>query len=283
MQVKKAGTRPTAQVLVRSADGEVRVERRDVERIDAERVIRVEQDASARRVRSPDDVRQVGDPLARIEDHLRDHDQVRARPDGRLDVRGREETVGARLDERKRDAPAARVFAQDHVERIELATRGHDTRRRIVRVEDRAQALCRAGLGHDAVRARRAEEPREPPAIGVHLRLPRVPRAAQLRVPRGQRFAHVVLGRIERAAKRMIREIDAVAPCAAHVGEQRRDVARERVVRQRTRTECGDGRLDPLDGGLRCVHARSGGDLPPMTVRTSISSGKNALSSARLR
>ena len=69
---------------------------------------------------------------------------------------------GARLDQRQRDAAAPRVLAQDDVERIELAARGHHARHAVVRVEDRAQALAGAGLGHDAVGARRAEQTRQP-------------------------------------------------------------------------------------------------------------------------
>ena len=56
MQVKKARARAAAQVLVAAADGEIDVERRDVDRKHAERVVDVEQHASAGRVRRRDDV-----------------------------------------------------------------------------------------------------------------------------------------------------------------------------------------------------------------------------------
>ena len=76
----------------------------------------------------------------------------------------------------------------------------------------------------------------------------------------------------------MVGEVDAVAPCGAHAGEERRDVARERVLGERPVAERRDGRLDraaTVAAGA-CMRAL-GATCAPMTVRTSISSGKNAL------
>ena len=78
-----------------------------------------------------------------------------ARAPMRVDnVAGVEPAAFARLDHREVDAPAARVLAQDDVERIELAARGDDARRGVQRVQHRAQPLPCAGLGHDRVGAR---------------------------------------------------------------------------------------------------------------------------------
>ena len=71
-------------------------------------------------------------PLAGIEHHLRHDDEIDSRADRRDDVVRREPSVGARLDERERDAAAPRVLAQDHVERVELAARRDHARRAVV-------------------------------------------------------------------------------------------------------------------------------------------------------
>ncbi len=128
--VEEARAGAAAQVLVAAAHREVDAERSDVDREHAERVIDVEQHPRAGRVRAGDDGRQLRHDLPGLEHHLRDDDEVGAGHDRGDDVVGREVAVVARLDERERDAPAARVLAQDHVERIELAAGGDDARRR---------------------------------------------------------------------------------------------------------------------------------------------------------
>jgi hypothetical protein len=67
----------------------------------------------------------------------------------------------------------------------------------------------------------------------------------------------------------MIREVDAVALRREHSRKQRRDVRADPLFGQRARPEAGDGRLDALGRTGCSAH------FAPMTVRTSINSGKN--------
>ncbi len=194
-------------------------------------------------------------------------------------------------DERQRDAAASRVLAQDDVERIELAARRDHARHGVVRVEDRAQALARARLGNDAIGARGAQQAGETRPIRAHLVEPRVPRAAHVRIPRGEPFAHVVVGRVERTAERMVGEVDAVAPLREHAREERRDVPLHARFRERAVAERRDAALTSVNVVLRasrfeacsCSGAALRAHGLPITVRTSISSGKNGRSSARFR
>ncbi len=158
MQVQETCAGAAAQVFVAATDGEIDVQRRDVDRKDAERVVNVQQQAPAGLVGCRDDLRKVGQPLSGVEDHLRNHHEVALAADGFQDIARLEAAIAAWLDEGERDAPAPRVFAQDHVQRIELASRRHDARNRVERVEDRAQPLARAGLRHHAIGARRVQQ-----------------------------------------------------------------------------------------------------------------------------
>src|SRR5438105_8651713 len=129
-------------------------------------MIDVDEHTRAGRVRSGDQRGQLWKDLAGIEDDLRDDDEIGAGARrGKKVVRG-ELSVLPRFDERQRDAPAARVVAQDHVDRIELAARRNYARYRVVAVENGAQALSRTRLGHDAIVARHAEKSREARAMG---------------------------------------------------------------------------------------------------------------------
>src|SRR5438270_8947606 len=146
-------------------------------------MIDVDEHTRAGRVRSGDQRGQLWKDLAGIKDDLRDDDEIGASARrGKKVVRG-ELSVLPRFDERQRDAPAARVVAQDHVDRIELAACRYHTRYRAVAVEHCAQTLPRARLGHDAIVARRPEKSREARAMSAHLVKPRVPRIAQALLP----------------------------------------------------------------------------------------------------
>src|SRR5207344_1288178 len=87
---------------------------------------------------------------------------------------------------------------------------------------------------------------------------------------------HIVVDGVERAAERMVGEIDAIAECRAHARKERRYVALQPRFGQRAAPQRGLDRRSVTR--IRPVH----GDAP-MTVRTSISSGKNVWSSAFLR
>ena len=110
--VQEARARAAAQVLVAAADGEVDVERRDVDRKHAERMVDVEQHARAGGVRAGDDRRQVRQHLPGLEHHLRDHDEVGARHDrGEHDPRRRSRRPRAARPASARCARAARTRA----------------------------------------------------------------------------------------------------------------------------------------------------------------------------
>src|SRR5438105_7725343 len=97
----------------------------------------------------------------------------------------------------------------------------------------------------------------------------------------GQGFADVVLGCIERSTERMIGEIDSIAKRELVAREKRRHVALQRTFCQRSRTERSCRGFDAL--AARRVNAHAGAGSAPISVRTSINSGKNECSSARLR
>src|SRR5437763_2821381 len=97
----------------------------------------------------------------------------------------------------------------------------------------------------------------------------------------GQGFADVVLGCIERSTERMIGEIDSIAKRELVAREKRRDVALQRTFGQRSLTERNYRRFDALAARRAIAHAGAGS--APISVRTSINSGKNECSSARLR
>ena len=86
----------------------------------------------------------------------------------------------------------------------------------------------------------------------------------------GQPLAHIVFGRVERTSERMVREIDAVALGIEHPGKKRRDVLAHGTFGQRPGSE---GRRQI---GRRRSRRRHDFATGPMSVRTSISSGKNA-------
>ncbi len=182
------------------------------------------------------------DPLPGIEDHLRHDDEIDGCADRIEHVAGVKPAAVARRDERELDAAAARVFAQDDVERVELAAcRDHaGTLIGFIRIENRAQALSGARLRDHAIAARGVHETRESRAISVHLGHPCIPRAAHIGVPRGKAFAHVGLDRVERTAEGMIGEIDAFGAGRPRAGEKRRDMRCERGFGQRTVAERGD-------------------------------------------
>ena len=137
-------------------------------------------------------------------------------------------------------------------------------------------------LGTIAVGARHAQQRRETRTMRRDLRAPRVPCAAQFGVPVREALANVVLGGVERTAERVVGEVDALAV---------RELVRARTAARRgARTALAvsspgpsarGGGVDAL-GGRRSVHRRASG-CAPIAVRTSISSGKNVWSSARLR
>ena len=162
-------------------------------------------------------------------------------------------------------APAPRVLAQDHIERIELAARGDDARDAVARIEHGAQALPRARLRHDAIGTRRSGERGEPRAERGHLRAPVVPRVAQPGIPERRALrAHRLPSR--RAAGRANGWRDRCARAA-------RAATREKSGAMCSRTNASVSGPDP-GGNARCIVMRSAAG--PMNVRTSISSGKNA-------
>src|SRR6185436_15638773 len=128
------------QVFVTATDGEVDIERHDVDREHAQRVIDIEQHSPASAMYRSNHAGQVLQPLPGCEYHLRDYDEVGARADGAHDIGCIEATVGTRFDQRERDTAAARVFAEDHVQRIEFARRRHHAGNRVERVEDGANS-----------------------------------------------------------------------------------------------------------------------------------------------
>ena len=162
-------------------------------------------------MRRADECCDIVESLPGVEDNLRDDDQIGTAADRGHDVVVLEAAVRTRLDERQRDAPAPCILAQDHVDRVELAAQRDDARddRGVERVQNRAQSLTGAGLRHDAVAARCAQQSREPVAIRRALGHPRVPRAAHAVVPRRESLAHVVVHRIERPAERVVGEVNA--------------------------------------------------------------------------
>src|SRR5207248_9646567 len=128
MHVQKARARTSAKIFVTTADSEVDIHRRDVNRKDAERMIDIEQQLSAASMCCRNDLSNVAKSLPGVEDHFGNDDEVR-RCGNRIDNVPRvEPAVVKRLDKRQQDATAPRVLAQDHVERVELAARRHDTR-----------------------------------------------------------------------------------------------------------------------------------------------------------
>ena len=66
----------------------------------------------------------------------------------------------------------------------------------------------------------------------AHLVSPGVPRVAQLSVPLSKSFSDIVARGVERAAERMIGEVDAVAIRGKHAREKRRHVRANGVLRQ---------------------------------------------------
>src|SRR4030095_6622224 len=119
----------------------------------------------------------------------------------------------------------------------------------------------------DAIGPWRADQLRESRAPCAHFGAPVVPRVAELRVPMGQSFAEIFACRVERAAERVIGEIDAVTMRRQHAGEKWNHVIAHGVFCQRTLAE----RRKTVRYGR--FHRRLSA---PMTVRTSINSGKNS-------
>ena len=151
---------------------------------------------------------------------------------------GGERAVVTRLDQRERDPAAPRVLAQDHVERIEFAARRDDARRRVVRVQHGAQSLPGAGLRHDAIGTRRAEE-RARAARGTRpSRRPTRPTHRPCRAYHAASPSRTSSSRrVERPAERVVREVDAAALRGEHAREERRDVHAHAVFGQRSRAE----------------------------------------------
>ena len=111
MQIQEAGARSTAQVLVAAADREIRIERCDVDREHAERMVDIDAvRAHRRRVPRRRSARQFRQHLPGIEHDLRKHDQVGAGPNRRQQIFRGKMTAVARLDEAQRDAAAPRVL-----------------------------------------------------------------------------------------------------------------------------------------------------------------------------
>ena len=281
MHVQKTRAWPAAQIFVAPADREVRVERRDVHRKYAKRMIDVEQQLGAGGMRRGDDRRKVGKPLASVEDYFGDDDQVGSFTDCGENVGGVEGAIGACLDEGEHDPASRRVLAQDQVERIELAPRRDDARHAVVGIENGAQPLTCIRLRHDTFTARGGQEPGKPRPVRIHFRAPTVPGTPEIRVPQRQSLANVVVGRVERPPERVIGEIDPVTVGELVAREQRRDVALQGVFGQWPRVERANRRLDTFGSGRLRVHC--GAVAAPMAVLTSISSGKNECASARFK
>ena len=119
MYVEPAGTRAAARVLVRSADGEIRVERGKIEWQHAGMVIDVQQHAGARGASGANDLFDAGHDLGAAKDHGGDDDERR-----RLRPQRSDQRFGARGYRRELDAALVAVHAQDEIERIELGIRG---------------------------------------------------------------------------------------------------------------------------------------------------------------
>ena len=118
--------------------------------------------------------------------------------------------------------------------------------------------------------------------MGIALRLPRRPRIAHRGVPRRESLRDVVGRGIEGAAERMVGEIDAIAAGGTMPREKRRHVAREPGIVERARSQRGHRARDRRTGvSRRALHQAAG--ATPISERTSMSSGKNAMSSAPRR
>ena len=200
MHVEPARARTAAQVLVRAAHGEVRVERGEVERQHPGVVIDVEQHAGAERARLCHGVAQVR------------QDRAGAKRDARYD----QELTALRAERFERqhlevDAALLAVHAQDEVERIELCVRRQHARPGGERVEHRTQALAGAGLGHDAVPTPCADQLRRqrPPLLA--RREPQVPCPIHVAIPGVDPALHVCRRTVGRPAERMIGEVDFIA------------------------------------------------------------------------
>ena len=134
MHVQKARAGAAPKIFVAAAHSKVDIHRRDVDRKNAERMIDVEQQFSAAGVRCRNDLADVAKSLARVEDDFGNDDEV-GRPGNRSDNVPRiEPAVVTRLGKGQCDTTPPRVFAQNHVKRIEFAARCHDARHIIVGV-----------------------------------------------------------------------------------------------------------------------------------------------------
>ena len=138
MHVQKARAGAAPKIFVAAAHSKVDIHRRDVDRKNAERMIDVEQQLSAAGMHCRNNLPDVAKSLPRVEHHFGNDDEVRRRRNRSHNVPRIEPAVVARLDQGQRDATAPRVFAQDHVERIELAPRRDDSRHIVVTIEHRA-------------------------------------------------------------------------------------------------------------------------------------------------
>jgi hypothetical protein len=197
--VQPARARSAARVLVRAADGEIRLERSKVERQRARVVVDVEQHERAGAVRVRDPLRQLAHHLAGAEHHGREHHQVGT---ARIELAPRHDL--------ELDASLLAVHAQDEVDRIEFAVARDHARLPGKRVQHRAQPLAGAGLRNDQVLGR-ADQPAGEQAELLAAFEPCRPGAVHVLVPGVERGAHVLGGAVGRAAERMVGEVDLLA------------------------------------------------------------------------
>ena len=230
-------------------------------------MINVDEYARACGVSRSNQHRKLGQHLAGVEQDLRNDHQIRL-PDRRQQIGNVEQARISRLDKMERNPAAARVLPQNQIDRIELAARRDHARNRVVGVQDRPQTLPRTRLRHDAIRARGAEQLRKARAIVADFGQPVVPGIAQLRLPKADCLREVVSSGIEWPPQRVIGEVGAVAVGAEHARKKRCDMLPDALRGQVPRTERGNGVNDPA----RSFHV--GVHRAPITVRTSISSGK---------
>ncbi len=306
MQIHEPGARSAAQILVAAANREIDVERADVDRQHAERMIDVEQHARAAGVRRTDKRRQPRQHLAGVEQHLGYDDQIDV-ADGREKLGGFEHSVGARPRRTAaRCACEARIASgSDRSNRIRRAlppraADGHScsgwraapaprwsSARRSRRV---ARASARRAAP-DRRRSPPATRPTRCPAATARarrLRRHRPPsrRAAGPANDWRDRPADRGAARARTAARRGARCL----PRSADRGPSPRSPP-QWWPRYRRAGSCGPPMLAaglaraaaalPPEGEIRGLGRPAGAHGAPITVRTSISSGKNVCSSTR--
>ena len=113
----------------------------------------------------------------------------------------REAAFGIGLHPRDVNTAATCVLLQDDVDGVEFSARTEHMGLARQRIEHAAQALPGGRFGNDAVRARRADQPRNAPPKLFALRQPVFPGVIETRLPLVERFGDVGAGLIERPAE----------------------------------------------------------------------------------